>query len=179
MSEIGEIIIEIEKSEEDSFKPHHLNRDFLGKRGVWVLLGSDGGERLLCLNVGKTTDIGREVLYDASCVMNLKSPTNPDRGPYINQFQEDCGFEWESNKTRECLYPILAKRFKRLIFVLATFADNDEEARKMESHIAKKLHAIYWRNGKSYEKKKWDSPHIDQQNSFSNMEVFVAKLREN
>ena len=65
------IIVSLEKEDGHRFEfQKSFDRRFLAKKGVWVLLGkSHGDSGYVCLNVGKSTDIGREVLYDLSCLM--------------------------------------------------------------------------------------------------------------
>lgn len=47
-------------------------REYLDKEGVWALFGKkEKTEPYICLNVGKCTNVGKEILYDISCLHNL------------------------------------------------------------------------------------------------------------
>lgn len=79
----------------------------------------------VCLNIGKSKDIGREVLYDIGC-LHFVIPLIKEERKYINQFAEDCLTTWESGKTQECVYPDIYENFTELVFILLyTISDSD------------------------------------------------------
>lgn len=49
-----------------------------------------------CLNVGKFIDVGREILYDISCLHNILLH-NEGNEEYINQFAKLCNFKYRKN----------------------------------------------------------------------------------
>ena len=61
-----------EENEDGSIKESNLE-NFMLKKGVWALFGynRETGEHC-CLNVGKSVNIGNEVLYDIACLHYLK-----------------------------------------------------------------------------------------------------------
>lgn len=78
--------------------------------------------------------------------------------PYINQFGEYCGFNWNTGETQECLYPYIAMNYSNLVFIYA----HDVSEGDKEKAIAKYYHALYWRNGKAYENAKSSSLTYDK-----------------
>ena len=150
---IGDIILSIEKSNKVYISIEPFNPDYLGHKGIWMLFGLNDDSKYICLNVGKTTDIGREILYDMGCLSYVKSSGESGK-PYINQFGEDCNFKWESGKTQECLYPYIAGMYNHLLFVYA-FDGSKSDNKKMrdaEKQIAELFHPLFWRNGGIYTK---------------------------
>lgn len=174
MSEIknGDIIIRLEKKGSKLLPQTQFNRSLLAKKGVWVLLGKTADNRIVCLNVGKSTDIGREILYDLSCLTFVNTPDNSNRD-YINQFGEYCGFQWNTDETQECLYPNLAAKYDLLVFMLAYTGKDSKVNGEMEYYIAHEYHALYWRNGKAFQKRKRDS---FEEKRFEKIEDFKEKL---
>lgn len=140
---IGEVIYEEDKN--GLIKKSKI-QDFMGVEGVWALYGKDvETSKSICLNVGKSKNVGREILYDIGCLHFINSRDDGTR-KYINQFGEDCCFKYESGQTQEYLYPIIASRYTLLKFV---YVDNESNKEK-EKEYAKKNHAIFWRNGGVY-----------------------------
>ncbi len=126
-------------------------RGAIGKPGVWTLYGkekSDPDSRFYCLNVGKSEDVGREILYDVGCLNYLPFVRDGEK-KYINQFAEDCGFCDKTKMTQEYLYPYIVENYLCLTFVLICNDSNDEECEKM---FAWYTHARFWRNGRSFGK---------------------------
>lgn len=119
---------------------------FLHKPGVWTLFGNTG-DAFECLNVGKSDDIGGEILYDISCLHNLKI-RNDGTKQYINQFGEDCGFKSISGLTQEYLYPYIRNKYDKLIFMKVF----DKPNRRIEQILAWLMHARYWRNGGTFKR---------------------------
>ena len=52
-----------------------------------------------CLNVGKCIDVGREILYDISCLHNILLHKEGNE-EYINQFAKLCNFKYRKMDTR-------------------------------------------------------------------------------
>lgn len=175
--EESRIIVSLGKADGNRFVFRHpFNRCFLAKKGVWALLGKTNKESgYVCLNVGKSTDIGREVLYDLSCLMLSKS--YEETGDiYINQFGEYCGFTSKKGETQECLYPHLAETYDDLVFVMVHECSDSKENGEKERKIAHKYHALYWRNGKAFKNSQKESFQIDSKNVFESVETFLSSL---
>lgn len=133
--------------------------NYIHKAGVWALFGQKDGQ-YECLNVGKSVDVGYEVLYDISCLHNLEVKKKGTK-LYINQFGEDCEFYYDDGLTQEYLYPHINHKYKKIIFV-QVYHKSD---RGVEKVLAWLTHAKYWRNGKPFEKSKEDgyySNHIKE-----------------
>ncbi|MBO4701847.1 MAG: hypothetical protein J5625_04195 [Lachnospiraceae bacterium] len=171
-----ERVISLEKEDNKFEIEKPFNRACLGESGVWVLLGKKSNSTYVCLNVGKTVDIGREILYDVSCLKYVKEPNDASRN-YINQFGEDCGFNWKNNETQECLYPYIAKNFSNLTFVVAFESTDKDEKKDVEKGIADRYKALFWRNGKAFEKSK-DKLDLSKRRSFENLDEFCDDLKE-
>lgn len=138
---------------------------YIGKSGIWALFGKKG-EEFECLNVGKCVDVGREILYDVSCLHNLtlREDGNED---YINQFAEFCGFKYRKEWTREYLYPhILNLHYDVIMFVCVY---NESDMRK-EKEFAWLTHAKFWRNGRLFES--------IQDNFYDRKKTSVLEIRE-
>ena len=123
--------------------------EYIGASGVWALYGiekSSGQEK--CLNVGKSVDVGEEILYDIGCMHFLPVRKDGDT-KYINQFKEDCGFYYKKGQTVEYLYPEITEKYHSLKFVLIY----DKTDKDKESSYAKQEHACYWRNGGAFREK--------------------------
>ena len=63
---------------------------YINKQGIWALFGKRE-DIFECLNVGKCIDVGREILYDISCLHNILLHKEGNE-EYINQFAELCNF---------------------------------------------------------------------------------------
>lgn len=140
---IGEIIYE-------EFSNGQVKRSILEKymrvAGVWALYGKENeSSKYRCLNVGTTTDVGYEILYDIGCLHFLKIRNDGTR-KYINQFHDDCDFIYKPGQTQEYLYPIIATRYNSFKFIYV-YGKSD---RTKEKEYAIKNHAIFWRNGRPY-----------------------------
>ena len=82
------------------------------KKGVWVLYGKKDGI-YECLNVGKSINVGSEILYDIACLKFLGYEENSNAHlKYINQFAEFKDFNYKSKMTQEYLYPYISKTYK-------------------------------------------------------------------
>lgn len=117
-----------------------------GKKGIWALYGKNYNDLdYTCLNVGKSSDIGREILYDLGCLHYIAFRKNGTE-KYVNQFNDDCGFNYVSGQTQEYLYPYIALRYYFIRFI---FIDDDNDPKK-EKAYAKEHNALFWRNGRPY-----------------------------
>lgn len=138
-----------EEDENGNIKESHLE-EFMLKEGVWALYGINsktGNER--CLQVGKSKNVGNEILSDIACLHFLKLRTDGDND-YINQFKEPCDFKYKSNQVREYLYPYIASQWHSIKF-LYVWDNSDKDKEKEYAH---KYSAMYWRNGRPYGVKK-------------------------
>ncbi len=122
------------------------------KKGVWALFGKEKNNPYVykCLNVGKSTDVGNEIEYDIRCLNDDKNISDGDR-EYINQFGEDCNFKYAQGMTQEYLYPYIFNNYKDFVFFLILSESNDQ---KYERKFAWWSRAIFWRNGRPYQKPK-------------------------
>ncbi|WP_377071419.1 hypothetical protein, partial [Ruminococcus bicirculans (ex Wegman et al. 2014)] len=102
-----------------------------------------------CLNVGKSENIGNELLYDIACLHFLKAREDGSTA-YISHFREDCGFKYESNQVREFLYPHIALQWHSLKFIYIHNVSDE----KIEGKYAQEHNAKYWRNGSPFGVKK-------------------------
>lgn len=124
--------------------------NFMRIAGVWALYGRDKEtNKCMCLNVGKSIDVGNEILYDIGCLHFLKIRNDGSKS-YINQFGEDCNFMYNSGQTQEYLYPEIASKYDSFKFIYI----HDKPDEKVEKKFAVDNHAIYWRNGSPYGVKK-------------------------
>lgn len=69
--------------------------NYINKQGIWALFGKRE-DIFECLNVGKCIDVGREILYDISCLHNILLHKEGNE-EYINQFAELCNFKYRKN----------------------------------------------------------------------------------
>ena len=120
--------------------------NFMKKQGVWALYGKKN-DKYICLNVGKSMDVGSEILYDLGCMHYLMKKDGDI--PYINQFADESEFKWKAGMTQEYLYPyIYSDGYDELAFVYV----HDKSDGNFEKSFAWATHAKYWRNGKSFDK---------------------------
>lgn len=138
-----------EENEDGSIKESNLE-NFMLKKGVWALFGynRETGEHC-CLNVGKSVNIGNEVLYDIACLHYLKSRYDGSK-EYISQFKEQCGFKYKTHQVREYLYPYINLRWHSFQFIFIY----DKPDKDIEKKYANENNAKYWRNGRPYGVKK-------------------------
>ena len=140
---IGEIIYE--ESQSGQIINSKLE-DYILVEGIWALYGKRNGTlKYECLNVGKSKNVGREILYDISCMHFLKIRVDGTR-KYINQFKEDCKFMYKAGQPQEYLYPIIASRYSSFKFVYVY----DKSDRNEEKKYAQENKPVFWRNGKPY-----------------------------
>lgn len=138
---------------------------YIGKAGVWALFGKKRGG-FECLNVGKCVDVGREILYDISCLHNLTLLEDGNE-EYINQFAEMCGFKYKKKWTQEYLYrSISTLQYEAIMFV---YVYNESDINK-EKEFAWLTHAKFWRNGSAFK--------YAQNNFYENRREDVLKTKE-
>lgn len=122
--------------------------------GVWAMFGEEKNKVWSCLQVAKTTDIGKEIKSDIVCLKKelISTIKEIDRVNYINQFGRKIFThkEYIYTSVKEFVYNNIAKKYNHLIFVCVGKTDNEEEKRAMEIYFAWKTKAIYWRNGNKY-----------------------------
>lgn len=140
---IGEIIYE----EQNGIVNKMFNSECIGLKGIWALYGkvSEKSE-YVCLNVGQSTDVGREIIYDLGCLHYINFQKDGTK-KYINYFGENCGFTYKSDfidkRPREYLYPYIASQYACIKFI---YVHNDNDHEKERSY-AKEHHARFWRDG--------------------------------
>ena len=89
---------------------------YINKQGIWALFGKRE-DIFECLNVGKCIDVGREILYDISCLHNILLHKEGNE-EYINQFAELCNFKYRKKWTQEYLYQYISRlRYEVIAFV--------------------------------------------------------------
>ena len=136
-------IIHKESNDKSEFESNIWN--YIGVAGVWALYGKkEQTSPYRCLNVGKSKDVGREILYDLGCIHYLPVQEAGSK-EYINQFGENQGFSSESGWTQEYLYPRL-NVYESLVFILVY----DKSCVEYERIFAWATKAKYWRNGKPF-----------------------------
>lgn len=140
----------IYEEDETGIVKHSALEDYMRVSGVWALYAKEKeSHKYVCLNVGKSTDVGNEVLYDIGCLHFLKIRQDGDEN-YVNQFGEDCDFKYKSGQTQEYLYPIVASNYNSFKFIYI----HNKSSANIEKEYANEHHSIYWRNGSPYGVKK-------------------------
>lgn len=157
--------IKIIYKEENGKVPINELYSYIEKPGIWALFGKKEGV-FKCLNVGKCVDIGREILYDVSCLHNLTLPEDGDED-YINQFAEFCDFKYRKKQTQEYLYPHISNlHYDAITFV---YVYNESDIRK-EVEFAWLTHARFWRNGRVFKTKR--------DNFYENNKASILKTKD-
>lgn len=147
MANIGNVKVIYRENDEGLVVDNNIFEKILEK-GIWVLYGKKNG-KYECLNVGKSTNVGAEILYDLACLKLLKYEEKSEPNlKYINQFAELKNFNYKSKMTQEFLYPYISKSYKALVFIYV-WSMNDEY---IEKALAWKLHASFWRDKKPFKK---------------------------
>lgn len=138
---------------------------YIGKTGVWALFGKKK-ESYECLNVGKCVDVGREILYDISCLHNLVLLKDGNED-YINQFAERCNFKYKKKWTQEYLYPYISSlQYEAIMFV---YVYNESDMNK-EKEFAWFTHAKFWKNGSVFK--------AAQENFYESRRESVLKMKD-
>ena len=115
-------------------------------KGVWALFGkSKITSNYRCLNVGKSSCIGKEINIDIFRMYNFKKKEDKEK-KYINQFNEIM-FTYPIYATRlDYLYKEITQNYTSFIFVIVSKGNNDY---KIEKYFAYSTKAAYWvSNGK-------------------------------
>ena len=120
--------------------------DYLKKSGIWALYGKENGsDEYKCLNVGKSTEIGEEILVDLARYHYL--PFREDgTEEYYNQFEEYCGFKYIKDQAQDYLYPFIKQTYSCIKFI---FISNKNDL-ATEREYAENNNALFWRNGGSF-----------------------------
>ena len=119
--------------------------NYINKQGIWALFGKRE-DIFEFLNVGKCIDVGREILYDISCLHNILLHKEGNE-EYINQFAELCNFKYRKKWTQEYLYQYISSlRYEVITFV---YVYNKSDMYK-EKELAWTTHARFWKNGSSF-----------------------------
>ena len=129
---------------------HNEVHNYIGKLGIWALFGKKG-ELFECLNVGKCVDVGREILYDVSCLHNLTLRDGDEE--YINQYAELCDFKYKRGQAQEYLYPHISNLCYDAIMFVYVYDKSDSH---IEKEFAWFTHAKFWRNGSAFKKARDD-----------------------
>ena len=141
--EINDTIYEEDESGHIIFS---VLENYMRIQGVRALYGkSKKSLKYECLNVGKSKDVGYEILYDIGCLHYLKIKEDGTEN-YINQFNESCDFLYKSGQTQEYLYPIISSRYNSFKFVYIC----EKSSKDIEKAYANEYQAIFWRNGRPF-----------------------------
>jgi hypothetical protein len=119
----------------------------LGKPGVWACYGisRDNPTGWVCLNVGQSNDIGKEMRRDKEYSRGV---FHHRPGVYKNYLGKElfC-FERPNNKpltTRERVWFDIGKKYKNLLFVVISDSKDEKERLTIEEQYAKNHNALYW-----------------------------------
>ena len=165
---IGDVIYQ------DDLEKPKIDYTYFGVEGVWGLFGKRKTDsQYVCLNVGKSKDIGREVLYDIGC-LHFVTPHVMGSRKYVNQFAEDCHFIWESGKTQECVYPYIFENYTELVFIMLHMTSDSNYEKKFATCTKSR----FWRNGKVYENAIDDSVKEEEIIKFKNIEAITKYIAE-
>ena len=144
--ELGTIIYQ-KTFEPDNTSVNRL-REFLGVEGIWVMLcKNDSDDTYEFLNVGKSKDIGKELIYDVSCLHFLSYDDSAGDKQYYNQFAEDVGIRYTRGYTQECVYPHIRKNYNTIVFMYVYDKSNSD----IEKKIAWITKAKYWRGSHPFQ----------------------------
>ena len=106
---------------------------YINKQGIWALFGKRE-DIFECLNVGKCIDVGREILYDISCLHNILLHKEGNE-EYINQFAELCNFKYRKKWTQEYLYQYISRLRYEVIAFVYILPDRSYPARAVISRL--------------------------------------------
>ena len=122
--------------------------DYLNKAGVWACYGLplyNKSQEWVCLNVGQSIDIGREMRtnrkYSRGEFNNKKGEYKNYRGEVIFTFNRP------KNKpitSRQRVWNHIGKKYKHICFVIVEISDDKMNRLKTEMDYAIKHEAIYW-----------------------------------
>ncbi len=130
----------------NGIQKEEFKTECIGLKGIWALYGKNENSEYECLNVGKSQNIGDEIVFDLGCYHFI--PFREDGTKlYINQSREYCGFKYKPRHVQEYLYPYIASKYSCIKFVYV----GKENDMAQEKKYAEKNHAVFWRNGRPYE----------------------------
>ena len=122
--------------------------DYLNQAGVWACYGLslyNKSQEWVCLNVGQSIDIGREMRtnrkYSRGEFNNKKGEYKNYRGEVIFTFNRP------KNKpitSRQRVWYHIGNNYKSLYFVIIQTSDKEDERLNIEMEYAKKHNAVYW-----------------------------------
>ena len=96
MKDIIDDVKVIYREDDEGLEIENIIFEKILKKGVWVLYGKKDGI-YECLNVGKSINVGSEILYDIACLKFLGYEENSNANlKYINQFAEFKDFNYKS-----------------------------------------------------------------------------------
>ena len=123
--------------------------------GVWVLFGRKEDQLWTCLQVGQSNNIGSEIISDAKCLSGKIEII--EEKEYINQFGNSVeGYTYDIYLTpREQIYKKIGTQYNDFVFVCICCGESCKDDKKaIEKYVAWKLRALFWRNGRAFEKVK-------------------------
>ena len=132
--------IEIIYKKQKGKKAENNIREYIRKEGVWALFGKIDSE-YECLQVGKCKDVGYEMLYDISCMQNLKFKEGTKK--YVNEFGDYWGLKYEEGIVQEYLYPYIKKQEYKVLLFIYVCEENNEEKERILAWLTR---AKYWRD---------------------------------
>ena len=113
---------------------------YIRKEGVWALFGKKDRE-YECLQVGKSKDVGYEIIYDISCMQNLGFKEGTKK--YVNEFGDYFELKYEEGIVQEYLYPHIKEQGYKVLLFLYVCDENDEKKEKLLAWLTR---AKYWRD---------------------------------
>lgn len=130
----------------DMIYEKNLNK-YNGKPGVWIMFGKQkNSDKYICLNVGKTVDVGKELKTDYD---RIKKFVEYKEKIYKNQFNEELFRYKEYASHLDFLYKNIEENYEDIKCV-CIYDTNDKN---IEKYTALSLHALFWKNGRSFGEK--------------------------
>lgn len=137
--------------------------------GVWAMFGIDKtGDKhnYICLNVGKSIDVGKEIKYDIERLKSFKECIN-DSKEYRNQFNEVM-FTYPVYASRlDWLYGKIKEKYEEIFWILIA----EQDSYVIEKYFAYSTKAAYWvSNGRYSSETKVDIDKIRESIDVSNVD---------
>lgn len=130
----------------DMIYEKNLNK-YNGKPGVWIMFGKQkNSDKYICLNVGKTVDVGKELKTDYD---RIKKFVEYKEKIYKNQFNEELFRYKEYASHLDFLYKNIEENYEDIKCVCI----HDTNDKNIEKYTALSLHALFWKNGRSFGEK--------------------------